>query len=138
MRQYSEIDDPIMNNSLNRFVPRAAIKHVLPRLIMAREAKRHGLRLTLHGPYIEIARGDTALRLSSDHAIYLRDAIRSFDYYVSAVVPLEIDGRRIVDYSTPRYHDVVGFDAYPVLFPSLAEPVVTAAQISTSRGSPRA
>ncbi len=56
------------------------------------------------------------------------DIINSFDYYFSAVIPFQHLGRNIVDYSTPRYHDVVGFKAFPILFPSFSEPLITATQ----------
>ena len=35
-----------------------------------------------------------------------------------------------MDYSTPRYHEVVGFDLFPIFFPSLAEPRLTTSQYS--------
>jgi FkbM family methyltransferase len=34
----------------------------------------------------------------------------------------------MVDYSFPKYHDVVGFDLHPVMFPSVAEPLSTTEQ----------
>lgn len=116
-----------MNDALKRMVPRWLIKLALPQ-VMRREARRHGLSMEIRSDHIDLVKGATVLRVSSDHAVYLTDAMVSFDYYATAVVPLTIDGRNIIDFSTPRYHDVVGFEAFPILFPSLAEPIVTATQ----------
>ena len=55
-------------------------------------------------------------------------ASNHFDHYFSAVIPLEISGLSLVDYSTPRIHEVVGYDSHPIMFPSLAEPIVTTKQ----------
>ncbi len=33
-----------------------------------------------------------------------------------------------MDYSTTRYHDVVGYDRHPIFFPSFSEPLVTTNQ----------
>lgn len=54
--------------------------------------------------------------------------IDSFDYYFSSVEPMEFQGYELVDYSTPRYHHVVGFGLMPIHFPSLSEPVATTYQ----------
>lgn len=68
------------------------------------------------------------IRLSNRHLVYVKDIIDSFDYYYSAVMPIKFLEYNLVDYSLPRYHDVVGYDQHPVYFPSLAEPVVTTQQ----------
>ena len=116
-----------MHDALKRMVPRWFIKRALPQ-VMRREARRHGLSMEIRSGHIDLVKGSTVLRVSSDHAVYLTDAMVSFDYYATAVVPLTLDGRNLIDFSTPRYHDVVGFEPFPILFPSLAEPIVTATQ----------
>jgi len=68
------------------------------------------------------------IRISRGHAVYLKDILALFDYYHKAVMPSNVDGVSLVDYSSPRYHDVIGYDLGPIMFPSLAEPVVTASQ----------
>jgi FkbM family methyltransferase len=65
------------------------------------------------------------IRLSVNHSAYLRDLVRSFDYYFGSVKPLIIGEYQVVDFSQPRDHDAVGFDLFPVNFPSLAEPIST-------------
>ncbi|CAN2168681.1 Methyltransferase FkbM [Candidatus Nanopelagicaceae bacterium] len=65
------------------------------------------------------------IRLSVNHTAYLRDLVRSFDYYFGSVIPLKIGEYQVVDFSQPKDHDVVGFDLFPVNLPSLAEPIST-------------
>lgn len=70
--------------------------------------------------------------LSRANAVYLSDVAQSFEYYFSAVEPFvlpgSLGGGHVVDYSTPRHHRVVGFNDFPVLFPTLAEPYQTCQQ----------
>jgi len=77
---------------------------------------------------MEVIKDDKIIRISRKHTIYLNDIFLSFNYYHKAVIPFKVNGLSIVDYSSPRYHDVAGFDLWPIMFPSFAEPVVTASQ----------
>lgn len=54
--------------------------------------------------------------------------INNFGYYFDAVRSERRDGAEVVDYSQPRYHDVIGFDRFPIFLPSICEPVITANQ----------
>jgi FkbM family methyltransferase len=57
------------------------------------------------------------------------DIITSFEYYFNSVIPIEdFNGQLLVDFSNPKFHEVVGFDKQPIIFPSLAEPVITTLQ----------
>jgi FkbM family methyltransferase len=60
--------------------------------------------------------------------IYVPEIINHFNYYFSSVSNVKSGDKNIVDYSYPRYHDVVGFDLHPIMFPSFAEPVDTTTQ----------
>jgi FkbM family methyltransferase len=108
-------------------VPASMIRLVLPILLKVK-AKKLGLDIRVRSDFIDIIRGFDVVRISSGHAVYLQDIINEFQYYFDAVIPFKESNKNIVDYSTPRYHDVVGFDAFPILFPSLSEPVITATQ----------
>ncbi len=68
--------------------------------------------------------------LSRANAIYTSDMAIFFEYYFNAVAPFQLPGGgdQVVDYSTPRFHKVTGFEDFPVLFPSLAEPYQTCEQ----------
>lgn len=63
--------------------------------------------------------------LSPRHEVYTQDLLDNFEYYYGAVQPRE---NHIVDYSNGRLHRVIGFEDFPIYFPSLAEPLDTCLQ----------
>ena len=65
------------------------------------------------------------MKLAYKHRVYTDDMVRAFEFYYSAVQPVIIDGWAVVDYSIPRFHEVIGYDLHPILFPSIAVPVCT-------------
>ncbi len=91
-------------------------------------AKRLGLTVHVSSHFMDIRKNDLVLRLSHRHRVYFHDIVTCFDFYAGAVVPVEVDGIKLVDYSTPRWHDVVGYANHPIFFPSLAEPMATTRQ----------
>jgi len=95
-------------------------------------ANQRNIQIKASAHYIDFIRNNRELiRLSVKHFIYAADMINSFEYYFSAVNSIEFNGMLLVDYSCPKYHDVIGFDVMPVFFPSLAEPIVTSQQYLT-------
>jgi len=78
--------------------------------------------------YLDIIDGLRIVRISQAHSFYVHDIIGSFDFFYSAVSPTQADNYSIVDYSQPRYHNVRGFDLFPVMMPSLCEPMETTNQ----------
>ncbi|OQW86917.1 MAG: hypothetical protein BWK72_15530 [Rhodoferax ferrireducens] len=91
-------------------------------------ANRNGIEVKVAAHYLDFIKEKKVIRLSVRHLIYANDIVNSFDYYYTAVLPYDLNGFSLVDYSSPRYHDVAGFDIFPVYFPSLAEPLVTTQQ----------
>lgn len=91
-------------------------------------ARKAGVKLVVRPRYCDVRQGNRAVRLAHRHQIYLKDVARNFDYYFSAVAPERIDGIEVVDYSSPRWHQVAGYERHPILFASLAEPIETAQQ----------
>lgn len=77
---------------------------------------------------ITVTRDDKAIKISSKHRIYRQDTEDNFDFYFEAVEHTVENGIRVVDYSTPKLHNVIGFDLFPVFFPFTAEPVRTTDQ----------
>jgi FkbM family methyltransferase len=116
-----------LKNLVRDLVPKPILRALYP-LTLKRKAARLGLRFRTTGAFIDITRGTDTLRIAAGHTIYLGDALDEFDFLFSGVRPLKLGDGHFVDYSTPRYHDVVGFEAYPILFPGFAEPVVTTRQ----------
>lgn len=91
-------------------------------------AIQHGIEIKLSAHYLDFIRGKKIVRLGIKHFIYGHDMVVSFDYYFGAVKPIAFNGFELVDYSTGRFHEVLGFELMPVFFPSLSEPVVTTHQ----------
>lgn len=90
------------------------------------DAKKLGLGVAVNSDSIDVINGDRVVRVNRRrHNFYTPDIINNFEYYFSAVQPVLNNGFRMVDYSQPKYHDVVGFDLQPIFFSSFAEPVVT-------------
>lgn len=96
---------------------------------------RHATHVAVSGRHIDIIRNiDRAtIRISRANAVYVPDLINSFDYYFSSVVSR--DG--VVDFSSPRPQSIVGFDDFPIVCPSLAEPFVTTQQYLDAARLPR-
>ena len=97
-------------------------------LLAKQSAKKKGLAIKINSNSIDVIKNHNVIRISYSHKVYLGDIINSFDYYFSAVIPIKLFDVNFIDYSTPRYHDVVGFDKYPILFSSFSEPLITTTQ----------
>lgn len=91
-------------------------------------AQAKGIEVFSNSEYFDFKKGVQVIRISQKHVIYSLDIVNSFDYYFGAVKPLLLDSLELVDYSTPRYHEVNGFDLMPVFFPSFSEPIKTTNQ----------
>jgi FkbM family methyltransferase len=92
------------------------------------KAKKMGLCVKDVGDQYHIKQQDNVIVISKKHSVYLYDILENFDVYFSAVKPVRYDSANVVDFSTPRWHWVTGFDLFPILFPSFVEPVVTTKQ----------
>jgi FkbM family methyltransferase len=114
-------------NLLKRWVPQALVQAAMP-FSLRRRAARLGISIRARSGHFDVRRGGDTLRLARTHAIYLNDLVTEFDYFFSGVEALATPQGRLVDFSSPRYHDVIGYPDYPVLFPSMAEPVLTTRQ----------
>lgn len=66
------------------------------------------------------------IRISRKNYIYIVDMIESFDYFFNSAQPVTIirngEEYALVDFSSPRLHNVAGFDDFPILCPSMTEP----------------
>ena len=116
-----------LKSLIKKFVPERLLER---RRNSARKelAAKTGLALIIDRTFFELKRGGKSLRLSSEHWIYLPHMIESFDYYYDSVVPITLGSQSVVDMSTPRYHELIGFDDFPIMFPSHIEPYITTAQ----------
>ncbi|GAA3885107.1 hypothetical protein GCM10022276_00030 [Sphingomonas limnosediminicola] len=96
--------------------------------VVRRAAQKHGLTAAFDHSTVEIGDGRRVVRLARKHAIYANDVVNDFDFYHGAVVAEITDGLELVDYSSPKFHDVPGFPLHPVFFNALAEPLITGDQ----------
>jgi FkbM family methyltransferase len=91
-------------------------------------AAQAGMKLVTHDVFFDLVKGDTVLRIRDAHMLYLQHMIENFDYFVGSVIPIRVDGVKLVDMSGPRYHRLKGFADIPFLFPSQTEPFETTAE----------
>lgn len=93
-------------------------------------AIRHGLCLTSSNGILFLRDNKTRkqINFSRKHIIYGSDYIMFFDYYFSSVASTEIDSFEVVDFSSPSFHKVTGYDLHPVFFNSASEPLITTNQ----------
>lgn len=72
------------------------------------------------------------IRLNRGNGVYVQDMVSCFDYYFSSVSPTRGGRgnrhRQIVDFSSPRDQNIIGFGDFPIHCPSLAEPYITCQQ----------
>jgi hypothetical protein len=72
------------------------------------------------------------MRLDRRNKVYVTDMLNSFDHYFGSASPITVRRGKLsyqcVDFSTPRYRHVTGFDDFPLMCPSLTEPFITTQQ----------
>jgi FkbM family methyltransferase len=113
---------------LKRLVKPLIPQRLRQRRRLHRLAEAAGLNLLIRDLFFDLEKGDTVLRTRSTQDFYLPHIIENFDYYVSSVFPVTVDGRKLVDMSGPRYHRLRGYADIPFLFPSHTEPYSTTAE----------
>jgi len=89
-------------------------------------AVERGIEIYQHEAFIELLRGSQCVRMNRSHVAYIRGMLLRFDYYFNAVESFHDRGLDIVDFSSPRYHRLAGFDDFPVYFHSYPEPMPSA------------
>lgn len=102
------------------------LRHPSVLLLLGRAyACRYGVRLSLtpDGVWV-ISRGGEQVWLSKKHAAYVRDVIREFDYYFTAVSSVTVSGAQVVDCTIPRLQALKGLPE-PLLITGLPEPSET-------------
>lgn len=97
---------------------------------VAEEFRKSPYSLRNDGDHLTIVDevGRREIWLSRANTVYAPDMANSFEYYFSSVESELRDGISVVDFSVPREHKLVGFDDFPLVFPSLAEPHQTCSQ----------
>lgn len=124
-----------MPNSLRGMIA-AAVSALRPTLFYykANAHSRKGIRVfqTCNSLDIVCQKDGRTIRLSRANSFYVPDMIESFEYFFGSASPILTKSRgkltRLIDFSSPRLHQVTGFADFPVLCPSLTEPYVTTEQ----------
>jgi hypothetical protein len=121
-----------MNKEFKEIIKKYLPSEILNFLIdssYARKKNTNGLTIKKRESFFDIYDANKrCVRVSRMHNIYIQDIIDSFDYYFLAVKPIEINELHLVDYSTPRLHEVIGYELHPIMFSSFAEPLNTTKQ----------
>jgi FkbM family methyltransferase len=117
----------VIKEWLKRAIPRGLVEFVYP-WTQRGLAKENGLGISVDESFVTISRDRDRILLSRRHPAYIADVLRGFDYYFQAVSPAVVGDLRVIDCSAPKCHAVVGYTTMPVMFASLAEPIVTAQQ----------
>lgn len=112
------------------------ISDVRPTLFYYRadEQARTGLRVRKSGDILEVIddKARKLIRINAGNAVHLPDMIESFEYYTGSAAPvaLRYNGEiyDLTDFSSPRLHNVSGFEDFPVMCPSSTEPYSTTMQ----------
>lgn len=86
------------------------------------------LNVVENDSFINVFDNDRCIRISQKHKIYLPDVLRLFDFYFFSVEYKEMNGYKLVDFSTPKSHKVKGYDLHEVMFSSFTEPIHTTLQ----------
>lgn len=118
---------PVVGEPLVQF-NRSFVRPPLDLLGEKRMAQKKGIQLEYGKKVISLISHDRELRIRREVRDLVRFCIDSFDYLFDSVKPVDWFGRSLVDFSTPRFHQVIGYDLHPVMFSALAEPVVTSLQ----------
>jgi FkbM family methyltransferase len=95
---------------------------------VAERGRIRGYEIMSSSHHFDVVNGDKVIRVAVKHFIYLDDIIAHFDYYFDCVEPVHYGSKHLVDYSVPKYHDVIGYDRSPVFFTSFCEPLKTTGQ----------
>ena len=102
--------------------------------LMISGSARHNFDVTTQIDRIDIAEKNTnrEIRIARSVGAYLPDMVRYFDYYFGSAKAVTVkkkgQTKQVVDFSTPRFHEIIGFSDFPIMCPSMTEPYVTAQQ----------
>jgi FkbM family methyltransferase len=115
------------NDQIGSIVIPLYMKTLYPSAVR-KKAKKHGLTTKFNPNSVEIADKSRAIIINRNHAVYIGDMIENFQYFHGAVKPVNTAGVDVVDYTKPKFHDVIGYDLHPIFFASIAETFSTTHQ----------
>lgn len=96
--------------------------------VIRKKARSFGLSVDFEDQFFQIRDKIRAIRIKKSHGMYLGDMIENFQYFHGAVKPEYVNNIAVVDYTQPKFHEVIGYDLHPVFFSSIAETFSTTEQ----------
>src|ERR1700691_4887509 len=87
----------LVTPSLIRLGPRNRLVNSL----VNRKCQRFDASLTIQESFLCLRKGGREMRLASKHFVYAPTLAEHFDDYFNDLVPEDIDGRKVLDYSRP-------------------------------------
>lgn len=69
--------------------------------LIDRKCRQFGATLTSEGSFLRLQKGQREMRLAPKHFVYAPDMAERFDLYFSPLVPTEVGGMSVLDYSRP-------------------------------------
>jgi FkbM family methyltransferase len=91
-------------------------------------ARLRKTKVTFPEEKILISKRSVGVLLSYRNVNYAREIIDYFEFYASSVEGSYSQSNRIVDFSRPNTHQVIGFSLMPIIFPTVSEPLKTIEQ----------
>ncbi len=97
---------------LHRQLTKAAIylgpHNPIGQFFLRRASQKAGCSLVDLGTVLELRKGNSTMRLSPKHFVYVPNLARKFDTYFEPVISEDSEGKSVVDYSRPRLHTYRG------------------------------
>jgi len=87
-----------------------------------------GIQVGVTPETIWAQKNNKVIQLSLLHGGYFNDIVSHFDHYFESVHPKVVNDFLLVDFSKVKFHNLVGFDLIPIMFPALSEPISTTQQ----------
>jgi hypothetical protein len=69
--------------------------------LIDRECRQFGVKLSSNGEFLTLTKGSREMRLALKHFIYAPDVAKNFETHFSPLVPIEENGKLVLDFSRP-------------------------------------
>ena len=91
----------MLKRAITAMIIRLGPQNALVRFLIDRKCRQYGAALTDKGSFLSLRKDKREMRLAPKHFVYAPDMAKCFDLYFSPLVPREIDGVSVLDFSCP-------------------------------------
>jgi FkbM family methyltransferase len=91
----------MVRRSITNALIRLGPKHSLVLFLINRKCRRFGTTLTDEGSYLSLRKDKREMRLAMKHFVYAPDVAERFETYFAPLVPTDVSGVQVIDFSTP-------------------------------------